>query len=63
MICCALSRPCSFADSTLPADRVDGNPSAPMTASVARQVLLMMSSVGSLESACDPPAYGSLPAT
>jgi len=40
-----------------------GRPSAPVTASVPRQLLLMMSSVGSLEMGCTPLAQGSLPAT
>src|ERR1700761_8762403 len=48
---------------TLPADPTGGSPSAPVTATVARQVLLTNSSTGSFDIACTPCTKGSFPAT
>src|SRR3981081_3671404 len=53
----------SSGSSTLPADPTAGRPSAPVTATVARQVLLISSSTGSLDRGCTPLANGSFPAT
>src|SRR6185437_4287555 len=53
----------SEGNNTLPADSAGGIPSAPVTASVAFQVLLMRSSTGSLQTGRTPDAQGSFPAT
>src|SRR4051794_21320803 len=53
----------SSGNNTLPADPTGGRPSAPVTARVARQVLLMISSTGSLDIGRTPGAQGTLPAT
>src|ERR1700732_3585876 len=53
----------SSGSSTLPAEPTAGRPSAPVTATVARQVLLISNSTGSLDRGRTPLANGIFPAT